>query len=337
MTTGKLLATAGILLALLSLSFLPATAQSYTVTDLGSLGGKNSYAYAINDNGQVAGYAQLSGNAGPSDAFFWSNSTGMVDLGWLHSFDDISMAFGINKAGTVVGMSGGYAFLWTQNAGMQDLGNLGGFGSVATAINSSGQVVGSSGLSNGSSHAFLWTATSGMQDLGSLGGNSQALAINDAGQVVGVSWLSDNITDHAFLWTATGGMQDLGTLGGPDSVANGINAAGQIVGWSLTSTNSQVAFLWDSKHGMQSLGTAVQGGSGAQGINSSGQVVGVLLKGAGAGFLWTKADKLQNLNSFISHQNGYVTQATAINRSGQIAGRGGFVSVHAWLLTPSSK
>jgi len=35
MTTGKLLTTAGILLALVSLSFLPA-AQSYTVTHLGT-------------------------------------------------------------------------------------------------------------------------------------------------------------------------------------------------------------------------------------------------------------------------------------------------------------
>ena len=38
MTTGKLLATAAILLALVSLSFIPAAAQSYTVTDLGTLG-----------------------------------------------------------------------------------------------------------------------------------------------------------------------------------------------------------------------------------------------------------------------------------------------------------
>jgi hypothetical protein len=38
MTTGKLLATAGVLLALISLSFLPAAAQMYTATDLGTLG-----------------------------------------------------------------------------------------------------------------------------------------------------------------------------------------------------------------------------------------------------------------------------------------------------------
>jgi len=49
MTTGKLLATAGILLALVSQSFLPAAAQSYTVTGLDPLGGKTSNPTLISD------------------------------------------------------------------------------------------------------------------------------------------------------------------------------------------------------------------------------------------------------------------------------------------------
>ena len=78
MTTGKLLATAGILLALVSLSFLPAAAQSYTVTDLGSLGGKTAEGFAVNDLGQVAGFSL--DKSGKEHAIMWSSSLGMIDL-----------------------------------------------------------------------------------------------------------------------------------------------------------------------------------------------------------------------------------------------------------------
>jgi probable HAF family extracellular repeat protein len=94
MTIGKLLArlfpllaqnarngAAGILLALVSLSFLPAAAQSYRVTDLGTLGGKNSTAYGVNDLGQVAGTSV--DEQGAQHAFLWSALTGMRDLGFL--------------------------------------------------------------------------------------------------------------------------------------------------------------------------------------------------------------------------------------------------------------
>ena len=40
-----------------------ARGQTYTVTDLGTLGGTSSYAYAINASGQVVGYSLLAGNS----------------------------------------------------------------------------------------------------------------------------------------------------------------------------------------------------------------------------------------------------------------------------------
>jgi probable HAF family extracellular repeat protein len=322
-----------VLLMIVALSSLSA-AQQYTVTDLGTLiGGETSDSAAINDAGQVVGYAGTS--EASLHAFFWSNSSGMIDLGLLHSWDGNSFAMGINRSGTVVGTSGNYAFLWTQSIGMRDLGNLGGTGSGASWINNSGQVVGWSSLSDGSYHAFLWTAATGMQDLGSLGGNSIAYSINDSGQVVGFSWLSDGVTTHAFLWTETGGMQDLGTLGGASSGAAAINASGQIAGWSLTADKLQVAFKWDSTHGMQALRTPLQQQSFASGINQSGQIVGAVYSPGAAGSTWTKGGKSQNLNGLISHENGYINGASAINKPGQITGGGS--KNHALLLTPTKQ
>jgi probable HAF family extracellular repeat protein len=330
MTTGKLLATAGILLALVSLSFLPAAAQSYTVTDLGTLpGGKFSSALAINDLGVVAGFSSIP--SGNDHAFIWSSIGGMIDLGALNQND--SIATGINNSGQVVGNSIASGFIWTQSGGMQDIGNLGGLGTYAYGINNLGQVVGNSTLSdNLTVRAFLWTSTGGMQDLGTLGGNgSVAYAINDSGQVVGYSSLADNVTTHAFLWTQDGGMQDLGTLGGIYSSALAISGSGEVTGWSSLASGLETPFLWNSNRGMVAIGVPNQNASGL-GVNDAAQVVGLAEIQRGLGFLWTKKSGMQNLNGLVPKGN-QIVEANGINRSGMIAASG--KSRHALLLTPT--
>jgi probable HAF family extracellular repeat protein len=113
--------------------------------DLGTLGGSYSWAYGVNDAGQVVGESYLAGNL-ELHAFVWSATTGMVDLGTLGG---TASGGRVNNLGQVTGVS----FLtgddslsrlpldawWRRQT---DLGTLGGDSSEGTGINDSGQVVG---------------------------------------------------------------------------------------------------------------------------------------------------------------------------------------------------
>jgi len=76
-------------------------ATQYKVTDLGTLGGSISYAYGINNSGQVAGWSYLAENS-TWHAFLY-DGTAKKDLGTLGG--SISYAYGINNTGQVVGNS----------------------------------------------------------------------------------------------------------------------------------------------------------------------------------------------------------------------------------------
>src|SRR6267143_5519537 len=83
------------------------------MVDLGNLGGHLTYAYGINNAGQVVG--QGTDASGQMRAFVWDDGT-MTDLGTLGG--SYGAAFGINDAGQVVGESTGsdetlHAVIWS--------------------------------------------------------------------------------------------------------------------------------------------------------------------------------------------------------------------------------
>ena len=317
-----------ILAFLLSLPALHAQTPQYTITDLGGMGGNDSsFAYGINDAGQVVGYAATPESAAHS--FLYSNGT-MTDLGTLGGSQ--SYATGINNSGQIVGYSNNssgavHSFLYSNFTGMTDIGPSGGI--YAYGINDAGQIVGESFL-NGNVHAFLSTNGT-MTDLGALSGaSSLAVGVNKSGQVTGYS---DTFTNgvqaqHAFLYSG-GHMTDIGTLGGGASSASGINNAGQVVGWAQTSSNVFDAFLYSngSMHDLGNLGGSSAGiASQAFGINNSGQVVGLsYTTNDEHSFLYANG-KMYDLNNLVATGGmsdfSTLTSANAINSQGWIAGFG---------------
>lgn len=175
------------------------------IVDLGTLGGPFSWGRAINDAGQITGYAYRSD--GKKRAFVVSAGQSMVDLGTLGG--NFSEGTAINSSGQVTGGSeiaagpmpiqATHAFVARQGQSMEDLGTLGGSGSWGYAINDAGQVTGQSQTAEGHEHAFVVQAGQPMVDLGTLGGpSSWGWAINNAGQVTGWSMSADS-PEHAFL------------------------------------------------------------------------------------------------------------------------------------------
>ncbi|BDI29787.1 hypothetical protein CCAX7_18380 [Capsulimonas corticalis] len=322
----------------------------YSITDLGAFSANTvSVGLGLNSSGQVAGYSlQQGGYPVVKHSTFWSHGSAILLptlAGPSVTGSELESANAVSSSGWVVGRSvtsngSLHAYLWTSANGIQDLGVFPqGRSSSASGINASGAVVGSADI-YGLDHAFLWISGNGLQDLGTFGGQSSyAAAINATNQVVGVADTS-NQYQHAFLWSSAHGLQDLGVEPGDYvSSASAINDSGAVVG-SSGSGQWWHAFLWDSAHGMQDLGTLGGTFTFGYGVNASGQAVGSSLPAGNIGaynaFVWDAAHGMRDLNTLIPPSEWHLTQANAINASGQITGVGSINgATHAFLLTPA--
>jgi probable HAF family extracellular repeat protein len=127
--------------------------------DLGTLGGRISFAADINDSGTVVGHAQAV-NDGPMRIFTWSAVGGMVDLGTIGYQ---SNATAINNHGTIIGnwFDGSdpnfrRGFIFTPTAGMLDIGAAPrNRSALAIALNEADQVI------VADEQVLLWAPTPG--------------------------------------------------------------------------------------------------------------------------------------------------------------------------------
>ncbi|MHC4065517.1 MAG: hypothetical protein ACYSUI_13610 [Planctomycetota bacterium] len=248
--------------------------------DLSALAGFDcASSVRINEAGEVVVSADNCSTMRQS--FYWSPSTGPVDLGSLGGFRTNGVA--INDAGQIVGTgltaaSQFHAFIWDLGSGIHDLGTLGGNRSFASGINAGGKVVGGSLLTGGSlpnSHAFLWTAGGGMVDLGIPAGGDFSLGenINSSDQISGGWRPAGSGNTRGFIWDS-GIMTDLGSVGFSTDPRD-LNEAGQIVGVGSTVMGSR-AWIWETGT-ITDLGTlpGTNTGSAASAVNESSVVAGV--------------------------------------------------------------
>jgi probable HAF family extracellular repeat protein len=236
------------------------------MTDLGTLPGEaHSFAYGINEGGQVVGDSWTSG---AGRAFLYSNGL-MTDIGTLGG--DTATARAINDSGQIVGESspagnnGWHAFSFFAGQ-MTDLGTLGGPNSSAWAINNSGQITGGTDMPNGSTHVFLYDQGTMKEVLGSTSAFSYGYSINASGDIVG--------EDGGAMLYSHGQMKPLGP-----GIAFSINASGDAIGWAYDRpTDYFLAQIWTDNQ-WQDLNQFIDPSLGwrlteSSDINDLGQIVG---------------------------------------------------------------
>jgi uncharacterized membrane protein len=337
-----------ILCAIVTIVFIFAGAASayYPVIDLGTLNGDpNSYAWSVNDSGQIVGWD--ANDSGDSRACIFDNTGGgaNINLGGSGSgplsSDSGSGALSSNS-NQIVGLISYYEnhshplrysraciFDSTGGGANKDLGTIGGLGNMffesfssgAQSINNSGQIVGwaqdrSIHPHTYYEHACLFDSedSNNNKDLKTLGGyESEALCINDSNKIVG--W-ADKISnyEHACIFDSTGDSNnniDLGTLGGDSSMAWSINNNNQIVGWALDGLDNYRACLFDPTGGgaNKDLRTLEGDYSEAYCINDNGQIVGYALDDLGQSracfFDKTGGGNNIDLNTLINPASGW--------------------------------
>ncbi len=235
------------------LTCLPFLWQDGVMSALPTVGGNNGQASAINNRGQVAGYAE---NGAVDSTCPPGTTNSRVDLPvmWTKGkaqalptigTDPDGVAYGINNQGQAVGYSGtctaaNYGVVW-ENGIATALPDLGDPGAIAYAINSHGQIVGQAVNSDGTPLAALWQSNTVTALGGLLPGDvaTFATSINKRGQVVGSSFNADNGASwsHGLLWR-NGVMTDLNTVFPASShlyviSASNINDSGQIAGMAV--------------------------------------------------------------------------------------------------------
>ncbi|HHL40450.1 MAG TPA: DUF3466 family protein [Deltaproteobacteria bacterium] len=257
----------------------------------------------------------LLGAGSPASAISYQ----VVDLG-AYTPNISSHGMDINNGGTVAGFlsSSGISSSFIYSGGsFKVFGPLSGHSwSQARAVNSSGQVAGTSGDSSGAKMGYLYSGGV-VTPLGTLPGGSSSVAfdINDAGEIVGYS--SSSLGTRGFIYSG-GVMSDLGSLDGGTWVsAKAINNLGQVVGVSEKG-GVQSAFLYEGGV-MKAVGTLPGGTSSvALDINDSGQIVGWSDSQAGRMAFFYDGSVMTGLGIL---QGGSWSEAYGVNSFGHVVGR----------------
>jgi probable HAF family extracellular repeat protein len=312
-----------------------APASTYSITDLGSLGGGRTSPMGINNRGAVVGFSATV--EGLTRAFLYTGGS-LVDLGTLGG--DESFAYRINDNGIIVGRaqdsSGRFRAFMTTISGARGIEltsldpRVDGDFSAALGVNSVGEVTGyytTAGDHMSARNRVFFYHDSRVEDLGTFGGeDGRVVAVNDGRSMVGF-FSSEPHADYAqhrsFLSTG-GKLVPIGSLGGQLTTARDLNSRNEVVGDGDAGHGAHHAFLFAGGT-LRDLGTLAGGlQSAAYGINERGDIVG-FSEGSdhSARAVIVTAGVMRDLNGLIPSGSGWVlTEARDINDAGRIVGTG---------------
>src|SRR5215469_28961 len=217
---------------------------------LPTLGGNNGQASAINNSGQIVGFAEdgtvdqtcpaNTTNDMTDRPVLWENGTAQA-LPTVDNNPD-GVANWINDQGEAVGYSGNcsttlHAVSWRDGTPtvLPDLGT----GGNAFGVNNRGQIAGAVGSADGTTQTGAIWQNGRLTSFSLLPGDFGGIAtgVNDQGQVVGSNYDSNFNWSHAFIWDGNV-VTDLNKLLPANSnrlavMANKINERGQISGMAI--------------------------------------------------------------------------------------------------------
>lgn len=276
-------------------------------------------AKAINDRGDIVGFADSNGGKGAIHAILWKGGTveGAVDLGVLPGYVS-SEAYGINDRRVVFGLlfdkkERAVPFRW-EDGGMTVLkgpdgrilysDNPGAGG--RNAINGRGEMTWTM-IVDGNRRAVRWTPDGKATFLPALPGHAwtDAFGINDRGVVSGWSRKlpNDDGAENPVLWTRSGEVVPLKTVPGQaDGIAEATNRAGLTVGYlgtqSETEPETNQFAVWRTR-------TAEPRVFGSRRPNQIAELVDVNDRGQAAGMTGT-----------INQKNGFILGKAVVWQTG---------------------
>ncbi len=273
-----------ILLAALAMVFgVTGSAQAYTFATLDVPGAMRTYAWGINDSGDIVGeYRDGSG----------INYHGFVYDGSTYTTLDVpgardTYAHGVNNSGDIVGYyygggSGSHGFVYDGSTYTTlDVDIPGAWATTAWGINDSGDVVGRYREVGGLYRGFVYDG-SRYTTLDVPGATeTTAYGINDSGVIVG--HYRDGSGYHGFVYDGST-YTTLDVPGANVTQAHGVNDSGDVVGRYNDSSGNH-GFVYDGSAYMTLDVPDATYYTYAHGINDSGDIVGEYRGGGTYGFI----------------------------------------------------
>ncbi|MGV3655941.1 MAG: PKD domain-containing protein [Noviherbaspirillum sp.] len=299
-----------------------------SMRDLGTLGGENSEAVAINDAGQVAGNAQVPDGFYHAFRYDPDNVNGQIVE--LESRE--SRTTGINASGHVIGelIDGDVPYIHDGGT----LQTLGVGYSAAKAINDDGFVVGcsidpvpNSFFYDGNTLTFLSKTTLRKYDSEDFFASASAIALNNAGQfITTINFHSHSSTQvaftHAAIWNDINTSQLIGLPDESRSIALDINDVSQVLGQSWNAAGKSRGFVWMPAGEIADIGNLGGDETIPVSFNLSGQAIGQSQNADGEwrAFAWTASQGMVDLNTRLRNApDGLVLEnALAIADNGSI-------------------